>query len=97
MRRLRKYPLPLVIIAFCIPFAVAILYFNFYDESDFISYKRFVKADECDLLSFLRKNPRIVIAAENLSLSSGEVLGMIRFFHYLTPAIPSQKNLVLRC
>jgi hypothetical protein len=97
MKRLRKHPRFLLVLALTLPLVVALLYYQFYDENDLVVGKYYTKAEESDLLTFLRKNPKVFIAADGLFQSADVILFEIKSFHHTKPASTSQTSSVLRC
>jgi hypothetical protein len=97
MKRLRKHPLFLLAIALALPLGVTFLYYDFYDDNDLVCRKQISMADNGDLLSFLRKNPRIFVVAEGLFQATGINLFETKSFHYINPALTNQTSPVLRC
>lgn len=71
MKSLRKHPLFLLAIALALPLGVAFLYYDFYDGNDLVCYKQISIADNEDLLSFLRKMPRVLASADQPLPSAG--------------------------
>jgi hypothetical protein len=49
----------LLFVSFLIPLNVAYLYQDYYEDIDFLARKHFTAQDEEDLLTVLKKNPRI--------------------------------------
>jgi hypothetical protein len=97
MKWLRKHPLFLLAIALALPLGVAFLYYDFYDDNDLIRLKQISMADNGDLLSFLRKNPRIFVAADEIFQSTCINLFETQSFNYINPASTNQTSPVLRC
>lgn len=97
MKRLRKHPLFLLAIALALPLGVAFLYYDFYDDNDLVCRKQISMADNGDLLSFLRKNPRIFVVANDPFQSVGISLFNTRSFLSFIPASAAQASTVLRC
>jgi hypothetical protein len=97
MKRFRKHPLFLLAIALALPLGVAFLHYQFYDENDLVVGKYFSKAQEFDLSSFLRKNPRVFVSADEPLQSAGINLFETKSFHYIHPASSRQTSPVLRC
>jgi hypothetical protein len=97
MRQLRKHPRFLLIIALILPLVVAFLYYQFYDDSDLVVGKYYTKAEESDLLTFLRKNPKVFIAADGLFQSADIIFFETKSSHCTKPAATCQTNPILRC
>ncbi|HOD35578.1 MAG TPA: hypothetical protein PLR20_08785 [Syntrophales bacterium] len=97
MNWLRKHPLFLLAIALALPLGVAFLYYDFYDDNDLVRLKQISIADDGDLLSFLRKNPRVFVAADEIFQSAPINLFEKISFSYINPASTNQKSPVLRC
>jgi hypothetical protein len=97
MKRFRKHPLFLLAIALVLPLVVAFLYYDFYDDNDLICLKQISMADNEDLLSFLRKNPRVFVAAYEPPQSAGINLSDTKSFLSIHSASPTQTNSILRC
>lgn len=97
MKRLRRHPLFLLAIAVALPLGVAILFFDFYDESDLVCLQQLSTADNEDLLNFLRKNPRALVAAEAIVQSAGSNISETASFDPFPPASTVQRRSVLRC
>ncbi len=97
MKRLRRYPLFLAAIAVALPLGVAILYFDFYDDSDLVCLHQLSTADNEDLLHFLRKNPRVLSAADAILQSAGLTISETISFHSFPSASTEQRLSVLRC
>jgi len=97
VRRLRRHPLYLLVIALALPLAVAFLYYDFYDDSDLICRKQISMADNEDLLHFLRKNPHVFVAVDQPFQSAGTNPVEVTFFLFAHPASTTQTIFVLRC
>lgn len=97
MKRLRRHPLYLLAIALALPLAVPFLYYDYYDDNDLVCRKQISMIDNGDLLSFLRKNPRVFIAAFEPSPSAGTDLPEVKSFLFACPASTTQTISVLRC
>ncbi len=97
MKRLRRHPLFLLAIAVALPLGVAILFFDFYDESDLVCIQQLSTADNEDLLNFLRKNPRALVAVDAIVQSAGSNISETASFHPFPPASTVQRRSVLRC
>ncbi len=97
MKRLRKYPLFLLAIALALPLSVAFLYYDFYDDNDLVCRKQISVADNEDLLSFLRKNPRVFVAADEPFQFAVINLFETKSFHSINPSSATQTSSVLRC
>lgn len=97
MKRLRRHPLFLIAIAVALPLGAAILYFDFYADSDLVCLQQLSTADNEDLLHFLRKNPRALVAADASLQSAGSRISETTSFQSVPPASTSQMRSVLRC
>jgi hypothetical protein len=97
MKRLRRHRLYLLAIALVLPLGVAFLYYDFYDDNDLVCLKQISMADNEDLLSFLRKNPKVLVAADGPFQSAGMNLFETTSFHPVHPASTTQMSSVLRC
>lgn len=97
MKQLRKHPLFLLAIALALPLGVACLYYDFYDDNDLVRHTQISMADNGDLLSFLRKNPRVFVAAHEPPQSAGINLFDTKSFLSIHSDSPSQTNSILRC
>jgi hypothetical protein len=97
MKRLRKHPLFLLAIALVLPLGVAFLYYDFYDDNDLICRKQISMADNGGLLSFLRKNPRVFVVADDPFQSTEINLFYTKSSLYMIPASATQMTSVLRC
>jgi hypothetical protein len=97
MKRLRKHPLFLLAIALVLPLGVAFLHYHFYDENDLVVGKYYTTAQDWDLSSFLRKNPRVFVAADEPFQSAGINLYETKSFHYIPPVSTNQTSIILRC
>jgi hypothetical protein len=95
MKWLRKHPLFLLAIALVLPLGVAFLHYHFYDENDLVVGKYFTNAQQWDLSSFLRKNPRVFVAADEPFQSVGVNLYETKSFCYIPPT--NQTSPILRC
>lgn len=97
MKQLRRYPLFLLAIALALPISVAFLYYDFYDQNDLACHTQISMADNEDLLSILRKNPKVFVAADEPLLPTGNNLFTTRSIHSINPASMAQTTSVLRC
>ncbi|HQL90119.1 MAG TPA: hypothetical protein PLQ15_05915 [Syntrophales bacterium] len=97
MKRLRRHPYFLLAIAMTLPLGIAFLYYDFYDDGDLVCHKQISMADNGDLLSFLRKNPRVFVAADELLQLSGIRLSETKPFHPIHPVSAIETISVLRC
>lgn len=97
MKRLRKHPLCLLAIALTLPLGVAFLYYDYYDDNDLVSYKQISMGDNEDLLGFLRKNARGLVAAEQPLLSAENQLFETAPFYCVHPVSTTRTSSVLRC
>ncbi len=96
MKRRSGYLL-LLLLALSIPFHIAYLYYDFYGDLSFHYRKYYSAADEENLLTYLRDNPRALYhppaSAQNLFvplLGSGS-------FDPPSVLLPDSKTSVLRC
>ena len=95
---LRRHPLFLLTIALALPLGVAFLNYDFYGDNDPFRLNQISMADDEDLLSFLRKNPRIFVAAHETVQSACINLFETQSFSYIiNPVTTNQKSPVLRC
>jgi hypothetical protein len=97
MKRFRKHPLFLLAIALALPLGVAFLYYDFYEDNDLVCLKQISMADNEDLLSFLRKNPRVFVTVYAPLQSAGINLFEANSFLSIDPASIAQTISVLRC
>ena len=97
MKKLRNHPLFLVAVALAIPLCVAFLYYDFYDGNDLVFYKQISVADNGDVLSFLRKHPKAVIAPDEHIRSAGINLSETRSVQSANSSSFSRTSSVLRC
>jgi hypothetical protein len=97
MKRFRRHPLFLLAIALALPLGVAFLYYDFYDDNDIVCRKQFSMADNGDLLSFLRKNPRVFVVADDPFQSTEINLIYTKSSLYIIAASATRMNSVLRC
>lgn len=97
MKSLRKHPLFLLAIALTLPLGVAFLYYDFYDGNDLVCHKQISISDNEDLLSFLRKNPRVFASADQPLHPA--VMNPLQTSPTRSdrPASPVQTGFVLRC
>jgi hypothetical protein len=77
--------------------SVAFLYYDFYDQNDLACHTQISMADNEDLLSILRKTPKVFVAADEPLLSAGHNLFATRVSHPINPAPTAQTSSVLRC
>lgn len=97
MKRYRAISFFLAVLAIFTSLNVAYLYHSFYEEADLLVRKHYSQADEENLLTFIKKNPRIPyspgIAVTHFVVSLPEV-PLFRIYSYLGPdPLPA----VLRC
>ena len=98
MNRLRKHPLFLVAIALALPLAIALLYYDFYDDNDLVCRKQISMADNGDFLNILRKNLKLSTTADQSLPPLIMVAGANPFYSdNITPLLPSQSYSILRC
>jgi len=97
MNWFRGHPLILLIIGLTLPLGVAFLCYDFYDDNDLVCRKQISVADQGDLLSFLRKIPRVLVSAVELFQIPGIASFDVNYFYYLYPAQSPQSTSVLLC
>jgi hypothetical protein len=97
MKSLRKHPLFLLAIALALPLGVAILYYDFYDGNDLVCHKQISIADNEDLLSFLRKNPRVLVSGDQPLPSAGIHPFMAKPVQSVSAVSTARTGSVLRC
>ena len=97
MKQLRKHPLFLLTIALALPLCVAFLYYDFYDDNDLVCHTQISMPDNGDLLSILKKNPKVFVAAYEPLQSSSINLFETKSFHSVNPVSNTQTSSVLRC
>jgi hypothetical protein len=97
MKQLRRHPLFLVAVALALPFGIAFLNYDFYDDNDLVCNTQISMADNADLLGLLKKNLKLFVAADEFLQSAG-----IHFFETISfrcirlISTPSTSS-VLRC
>ncbi len=97
MKALRKHPLFLLAIALALPLGMAFLAYDFYDDNDLTCHTQISMADDEDLLSFLRHNPRAIVAADD-SLQSFSINPVeTKSFDSVDSVSTLQTCSVLRC
>jgi hypothetical protein len=97
MKQLRRHPLFLLAIALAMPLSVAYLYYDFYDDNDLVCHKQISMSDNGDLLSFLRKNPHVFVAADEPFQQASMNLFETKSIHSINPVSTIQTSSVLRC
>lgn len=97
MNWFRKHPLILLAIGLALPLGIAFLYYDFYDDNVLVDSKQISMADDGDLLSFLKKNPRVFVSVDKPFEMPGINFFEKKSFHYFDPASSPQKSSVLRC
>ena len=97
MKWLRKHPLFLMAIALALPLGVAFLYYDFYDDNDLVCHTQISMADNGDLLSFLRKNPKVFVAVDELLQFASIDLFETKSFYSTNSTSAIQTSSVLRC
>jgi hypothetical protein len=97
MKQLRKHPLFLLAIALALPLGVAFLYYDFYDDNDLVCHKQISMPDNGDLLSILRKNPNVFVAADEPFQHASMNLFETKSFHSINSVSTIQTSSVLRC
>ncbi len=97
MNWFRKHPLILLTIGLALPLGIAFLYYDFYDNNDLDGSKQISLADNGDLLSFLKKNPRVFVSDDKPFEMPGINFSETKSFHYVDPASSPQKSSVPRC
>jgi hypothetical protein len=97
MRRYHGFRFFLLALSILISLNVAYLYHAYYEEVDLLVRKHFSDADEENLLTFIKKNPRVLhspgLPIHHHVISLPEVL----FFQPDSPLLQDLKTLVLRC
>jgi len=97
MRRHRGFSFFLLAMSILISLNVAYLYHAYYEEIDLLVRKHFSDADEENLLTFIKKNPRVFYSAE-LSVHHPMIsLPEVFFFLPYSPLLQDSKTSVLRC
>ncbi len=88
----------LLFISLLIPLNLAYLYHDYYEDLDFLFRKHYAAQDDEDLLTVLKKNPRIVPHPEQSAQHFVTFLLELPFqqVSFLLPT-PDIKNLDLRC
>jgi hypothetical protein len=97
MKRLRRHPLFLAVIALALPLGVVFLSYDFYDDSDFACRTQISIADNEDLLNFLRKMPRVFAAWDEPFQASCQHLSESTPPRSVHPAATAQTGSILRC
>ena len=97
MRRYRGFRFFLLALSILISLNVAYLYHAYYEEIDLLVRKHFSEADEENILTFIKKNPRVLdspgLSIQHQVISLPEVL----FFQPYSPLLQDSKTPVLRC
>ena len=97
MRRYRGFRFFLLALSILISLNVAYLYHAYYEEVDLLVRKHFSDADEENLLTFIKKNPR-VFCSTGLSVQLYMISPLeVFFFQPNSPLLPESKTPVLRC
>jgi hypothetical protein len=97
MNWFRKHHLILLAIGLALPLGIAFLYYDFYDNNDLILIKQISMADQGDLLSILRKNPKVFVSVVKPFEMPGIKLFGTKAFHYVDPASFAQMSSPFRC
>ncbi len=87
----------LLIIAFSIPFHVAYLYFDYYSDLNFHYRKYYSTADEENLLTYLKNNPRALYQPPVSIHDLFVPLLQPTTFHFDFIPVWDEKDPVLRC
>jgi hypothetical protein len=97
MRRYRGFRFFLLALAILISLNVAYLYHAYYEDVDLLVRKHFSAADEENLLTFIKKNPR-VLESPGLSIQH-HVISLPEVFSFQPYSLLVQdlKTPVLRC
>lgn len=97
MRRYRRFCFFLLALSILISSNVAYLYHAYYEEVDLLVRKHFSQADEENLLTFIKKNPRVHYSP-GLSIQHHVFfLPQVLFFQPDSPLLEDFQTLVLRC
>ncbi len=97
MRQLREHSLFLLVMALALPLCSACLYFDFYDDNDLVCHTQISMADNGDLLSVLKKNPKAVVAADDPLQSLNINPLEAKSFDRIDPLSTFQMSSILRC
>ncbi len=97
MRRYRGISLFLAILAIFTSLNVAYLYQSFYEEADLMVRKHYSQADEENLLTFIKKNPRILYSPEIAVFQFVTSLPEVFLFQPCSSDVPDSLPPVLRC
>jgi len=97
VKRHRALCFALLILSFFIALNVAYLYHAYYEEIDLLVRKHFSDGDEENLLTFIKKNPRVFYSPE-LSFQH-DMISLLEVFFFLpnSPLLQDPKTPVLRC
>ncbi len=97
MKRHRGLCFALLVLSCFIALNVAYLYHAYYEEIDLLVRKHFSDGDEENLLTFIKKNPR-VFHSPGLSFQHQMISFLEVFFFLPTSLLPQDlKTAVLRC
>ena len=97
MTRYRSFRFFLLALSILISLNLAYLYHAYYEDIDLVVRKHFSDADEENLLTFIKKNPR-VLYAPGLSVQYHLIsLPEVLFFQPYYPLFQDSKTPVLRC
>jgi len=97
VKRCRGFGFFLLTLSFLISFNSAYLYYDYYAEINLKVRKHFANEDEENLLTLVKKNPRVL---DNPGLSiQYHMISLLRvsFFHSYSFLPTDSKNSVLRC
>ena len=97
MRRRRGFGFFLLALSLLIALNVAYLYHDYYEEVDLLVRKHFSESDEENLLTFIKKNPRVFdfpgLSTQHNIISALEVF----FFQPYSPILQDSSTPILRC
>jgi hypothetical protein len=98
MKRLRKNPHFLLVIALALPLGLSFLYYDLLADKDLIRYRQISMTEKTDLLSFQREELRISVS-EVHSTQTLIIVPCVNPFSSsdIIPALPSQSYSILRC
>jgi hypothetical protein len=96
MKWLRKHSQVLLAVALMLPLGVAFLNYDFYEDNDLVRVSQISTTDGENLLSILKKNLRIFVAADETFQSTYINLFETKSFIYINPST-NQAIPVLRC
>ncbi len=98
MKRLRKHSGFLLVFALFLPLSAFFLYYQYYDDNDFIFGKRLIKDDGQDLLIPLRRNLWALISSDAVCPQPFIASCFVpNSFHYVKPFSSDRTGPVLRC